>query len=186
MVGNLMSESIVESPVNKTIIIAISASVAAIIALALGFTLYSSICPCERTPGGFLFGEIAPEPVNDWTFANSEPLCQIQIYAGIRPHSINLNCMSTPQGELFLSCSVCARKYWAGKVEANEHARLRLDGIVYPVVLNRETDPVRMDTAWSARVAKLQTFGGAAINPTPDSDAPRPDHWWTFHVASAI
>lgn len=181
-----MSESIVEPPVSKTTIIATSAAVAVIILLALGFTLYSSICPCERTPGGFLFGERAAEPVSDWAFANSEPLCQLQIYAGIRPHSINLNCMSTPQGELFLSCSVCTQKYWAGKVEANEPARLRLNGIVYPVILNRETDPIRMDNAWSSRVAKLQTFGGEPINPTPEPTAPRPDHWWTFHVQSAI
>lgn len=181
-----MSESIAEAPVSKTAIIAVSAAVSVIILLALGFTLYSSICPCERTPGGFLFGEIAPEPVNDWAFANSEPLCQLQIYAGIRPHSINLNCMSTPQGELFLSCSVCTQKYWAGKVQANEPARLRLNGIVYPVILNRETDPTRMDAAWNSRVAKLQTFGGAAVNPTPEPTAPRPDHWWAFHVESAI
>lgn len=181
-----MSTSEIEAPVSKTTIIAASAAVCVIILLALGFTLYSSLCPCKRTPGGFLFGEIAPEPVTDWNFANSVPLCQLQIYAGIRPHSINLNCMSTPQGELFLSCSGCTQKYWAGKVQVNEPARLRLNGVVYPVVLNRETDPTRMDAAWDSRVAKLQTFGGAPVNPTPEPTAPRPDHWWTFHVASVI
>ena len=56
-----------------------------------GFILYSSICPCDRTPGGFLFGERVEAPVSDWSFANEVPLCQIQIWAGIRPHSINLN-----------------------------------------------------------------------------------------------
>lgn len=181
-----MSESKIESPVSKTTIIATAAALTAIILLALGFTLYSSLCPCERTPGGFLFGERAAEPINDWTFANSVPLCQLQIYAGIRPHSINLNCMSTPQGELFLSCSTCTQKYWAGKVDANEPARLRLNGTVYPVVLNREIDPERMDSAWSSRVAKLQSFGGGPYNPTPEPTASRPDHWWTFHVESAI
>ena len=181
----IMPESIAGLPSGKTAIIATSAAAALVILLALGFTLYSAICPCERTPGGFLFGTLSTEPVNDWNFANSEPLCQLQIYAGIRPHSINLNCMSTPQGELFLSCSVCTQKYWAKQVQTNEPARLRLDGVVYPVILNRETDPARMDTAWSSRVIKLQTFGGGAINPTPEATAPRPEHWWTFHVASA-
>jgi hypothetical protein len=183
--GFSMSDSGAEKPISVSAVIAIAAAIAAIIVLALAFTLYSALCPCERTPGGFLFGTIATEPVNDWGFANSEPLCQLQIYAGIRPHSINLNCMSTPQGELFLSCSVCTQKYWAKQVQANEPARLRLNGIVYPVILNRETDPAQMDAAWNSRIVKLQTFGGGAINPTPDLTAPRPEHWWTFHVASA-
>jgi len=156
-----------------------------IITVFAGFMIYSSVCPCERTPGGFLFGDQAPAPVNDWSFANDVALCQLQIYAGIRPHSINLNCMSTPEGELFLSCSSCAQKYWASNVDSNEPAVMRLDGTVYPVILNRVTDPTRLDAAWSARVAKLQTFGGAPVNPTPDPNSVRPDHWWSFHVQSS-
>lgn len=76
------------------------------------FMVFSSICPCTLTPGGLLFGERVETPVTDWntTTANEENLCQLQIWAGIRPHSINLNCMATPEGELFLSCSVCVRK----------------------------------------------------------------------------
>ena len=150
----------------------------------VGFLIFSAVCPCERTPGGFLFGEAADGPVNDWSFANDVPLCQLQIYAGIRPHSINLNCMSTPQGELFLSCSVCDTKYWAARVEENEVGVMRLNGVTYPIVLNREQDPARMDPAWMARIAKLQSFAGGPNNPRPDANAPRPDHWWTFHVQS--
>ena len=36
------------------------------------------------------------------------------------------NCMATPEGELFLSCSVCDRKYWAARVGKDEEAVLRL------------------------------------------------------------
>lgn len=180
-----MTSSASETPVSTTTIIAVGAGTAFAILLAIGFTLYSSICPCERTPGGFLFGEVVAEPVQDWTFANSVPLCQLQIYAGIRPHSINLNCMSTAEGELYLSCSTCSQKYWASKVGASKPARMRLDGKVYEVVLNRVTEPARMDSAWRARVAKLQSFGGGPYNPTPAPAAPRPDHWWTFHVQSS-
>ncbi len=150
---------------------------------AVGFMIYSSVCPCERTPGGFLFGEAAEGPVTDWSFANDVPLCQLQIYDGIRPHSVNLNCFATPEGELYLSCSVCDRKYWASKVEANERAVMKLDGITYPVVLNRIQEPSRMDESWAARIEKLQTHGGGPFNPRPDPDAQRPDHWWTFHAS---
>lgn len=162
----------------------IAASGTLVVALVAGFLIYSAVCPCERTPGGFLFGERESEPVADWSFANDVPLCQLQIWAGIRPHSINLNCMSTPEGELYLSCSVCTQKYWAARVEEDEPGYMRLNGRVYPVVVNRETDPTAMDRSWSARVNKLQTFGGGASNPVPDPDAQRPDHWWTFKIDS--
>ena len=161
----------------------IGGSLGGLLAVAVvGFFIYSSVCPCDRTPGGFLLGEAAAGPVSDWSFANDVPLCQLQIYAGIRPHSVNLNCFATPEGEMYLSCSVCDSKYWASKVEANESSVMKLDGITYPVVLNRVQDPARMDHAWAARVIKLQTHGGGPFNPIPDLDAVRPDHWWTYHV----
>ena len=158
---------------------------ALLVAAAIGFLIYSSICPCERTPGGFLMGDRADEPVTDWSFVNDIPLCQVQIYAGIRPHSVNLNCMATPAGEMYLSCSVCDQKYWASKVEGDETGVMRLNGLVYPVTVTRVTDPASMDQAWRARVTKLQVHGGAG-NPAPPADAQRGDRWWTFRVVSAI
>lgn len=154
------------------------------IAVIAGFLIYSNICPCERSPGGYLFGEGAEEVVENWNFANRVELCQLQIWAGIRPHSINLNCMSTPDGNLYLSCSVCDTKYWAAQVEENEPARLRLEGTVYPVVLNRITDPAEMDRAWQARDTKLNT---QIQNPVgaPQPGAPRAERWWTFRVDSS-
>lgn len=163
----------------------IAAGLAALLAfVAIGFLIYSSVCPCDRTPGGFLFGDNVEETVQDWRFANDVPLCQMQIYDGLRPHSVNLNCMATPEGELYLSCSVCTRKYWAGKVEDDEPGVMRLDGQTYPVVINRVQQPAEMDRAWRARVDKLQVHGGGPFNPIPDPDAQRPDHWWTFRVES--
>ncbi|CAN0490919.1 unnamed protein product, partial [Discosporangium mesarthrocarpum] len=36
----------------------IGGGLAALVLLAvIGFLIYSSICPCDRTPGGFLFGD---------------------------------------------------------------------------------------------------------------------------------
>lgn len=149
-----------------------------------GFLVYSNTCPCEFTPGGYLFGERAEATVNNWNFANQVELCQIQIWAGIRPHSINLNCMSTPDGNLYLSCSVCDTKYWAARVGTDESARLRLDGVVYPVVVNRVTDEAEMDRAWRARDMKLNT---QVENPVgaPEPGTPRQAGWWTFRVDSS-
>jgi hypothetical protein len=178
-----MSEELSTSGNSNIKLIIGAFTAAAVVVVIGGFLIYSSICPCERTPGGFLFGDQANGPVNDWTFANEVPLCQLQIYAGIRPHAINLNCMATPEGEMYLSCSVCDTKYWAGKVGEDEIGSMRLNGVVYPIVLNRVTDSATMDRAWAARVAKLQAHGGPG-NPAPPSDAQRGNRWWTFRVVS--
>lgn len=179
-----MSEQVANKKASRLpIILGGGAGILAIAAVA-GFLIYSSVCPCNFTPGGYLFGERVEEPVRNWNFANNVELCQLQIWAGIRPHSINLNCMSTPDGNLYLSCSVCDTKYWAARVEANEPARLRLDGIVYPVVLNRVAEPAEMDRAWNARDTKLNTMVENPVG-APQPGAPRDPRWWTFRVESS-
>jgi len=139
-------------------------------------------CPCGPVPGGYLFGSVIEEPVKDWSFANQVPLCQIQINA-VLPHAINLNCMATPQGNLYLSCSNCEPKYWSRAVLKNPVSRLRMEGNVYPVNLTRVTDPMEMDQAWVARVKKLQVVA-TAQNPAVPVGTPRPERWWTFRVES--
>lgn len=141
-----------------------------------GFLTWLFYCPCERTSGGYLLGEEATEPVSDWSFANdmaTVPLCQIQVDAGLLPHSINLNCMADG-GELFLSCASCDGKRWSTAALNNPQARLRAGGTVYPVTLTRVTDPATLDRAWVARAAKRG-------RPT---DTPREDGWWSFRVVS--
>jgi hypothetical protein len=159
---------------------------ALLIVTAGGVAVWTTTCPCDRTPGFVLLGDVQETPVTDWSFANDVPLCQIQIYAGLLPHAVNLNCMATPEGELFLSCSVCSTKYWASHVGRDEPGRLRLNGRVYPVVLNRVQDEAVLDRAWAARVKKLQVHGGGAINPAPPPDAKRPEGWWSFQLRSAV
>lgn len=144
--------------------------------VAAGFLTWFFYCPCERTSGGYLLGDEPDGPVSDWSFANdmsSVPLCQIQVDAGLLPHSINLNCMSDG-GELFLSCSGCDGKRWSTAVLANPEARLRANGVVYPVTVTRVTDAATLDRAWIARAAKRG-------QPT---DVPRQDGWWSFRVTS--
>ena len=105
-----------------------------------GFLVWLFTCPCERMPGGYLLGEEVEEPIADWSFTNEVTLCQIQINAGLLPHSINLNCMSTATGDLYLSCSQCDGKRWSNAVLDNSLARLRLNETVYPVTLTRVLD----------------------------------------------
>ncbi len=140
-------------------------------------------CPCERTPGAYLFGEVAEQPVANWQFANSVELCQLQTYPGLIPHALNLNCMASQEGQLYLSCSQCEGKRWSTAALDNSNARLRIDGTVYPVSLARVTQPAELDTAWQARYSKLQQLSGD--NAGAAQDVPeRPGHWWSFQVVS--
>ncbi len=146
--------------------------VLAAVALA-AFLVYFFYCPCERTPGGWLLGRQFDEPVSDWGFANSVPLCQIQVSRGLWPHSVNLNCMASAD-TLFLSCASCDGKVWSSAALAHPEARLRIGDRVYPVRVSRVRDPAVLDEAWQARAAK--TGRGA--------NSPRQDGWWAFLVES--
>ena len=119
-------------------------ALAAVVVISVaGFLYWFFICPCDRLSGGYLLGTEAEAQVADWSLANEVTLCQIQFSAGLLPHSINLNCMATPSGDLYLSCSQCAPKHWSNTVLENGTARLRLNDTVYPVTLTRVTDPRR-------------------------------------------
>ena len=162
---------------------AVSAPVVLVAVVAIGFFGWSYACPCDYTPGAYLFGDEQEQPVDDWTFANQVTLCQIQIRAGLLPHSINLNCFATESGDLYLSCSNCDGKRWSGIAVEDGWARLRLDGTVYPVNLTRALDPGELDTAWEARLDKLHSLAEPANPPAP-LGTPRPGHWWSFRVVS--
>ncbi len=166
-------------------IIGIGVGVLAIVALA-GAARWFFTCPCDFTPGAVLWGEVVEQPVADWRFANQVELCQIQVRAGLLPHAVNLNCMATTEGILYLSCSQCEPKRWSQIALRNGNARVRLDGKVYPVRVTRVTDPAEADRSWIARLQKLEnsTVPGAG---TPVG-TPRPSdaQWWTFRVESAV
>ena len=157
--------------------------------IVAGGAVWSVTCPCETTPGFILLGDSHADPVSDWSFANDVSLCQVQIGIWGRPHAVNVNCMATPEGELFISCSVGANKYWCPRVGELHPGRLRLDGVVYRVTLNREMDAARLDRVWASRIQKLQKPAVQARQPggggtPPALDTPRPDSWWSFHVVS--
>ncbi|HWK55465.1 MAG TPA: hypothetical protein VNR18_13895 [Hyphomicrobiales bacterium] len=141
-------------------------------------------CPCDRMPGAVLWGEVVEEPISDWTFANQVELCQIQVTGPIIPQALNLNCMATAEGELYLSCSGCEPKRWSRLAIRNGDGRIRLDGLVYPVHFTHVTDPAEADRSWEARLAKLENstvLGGGTPVGTP---RPPDAQWWTFRVES--
>lgn len=165
----------------SVLVMILIAALALALAAFLGWFL---ACPCERTPGSYLRGERVEQPVSDWRFANDVPLCQIQVRTRPLPHAINLNCMATEQGELYLSCASCEGKRWSTAALADPRARLRLDGQVYPVRLERVLDRAELDLAWATRSAKLHRLRGGE-GAVPDAPRPEAGGWWSFRVTSA-
>ena len=141
-----------------------------LVGIAVVLTI-SLACPCGRTPGLYLTGEVVEEPVIDWAFVNREPLCQIEVQTW-RPHSVNLNCMAA-SGVLYVSCSNCAGKAWSQVAAETGSGRIRVGERVYPVRMERVVDEVELDLAWRARLEKLKR-----------ENAPRPEHWWSFRLTS--
>ncbi len=150
----------------------------------VAFLTWFFYCPCERTPGGYLLGSEVREPVEDWRFANEVRLCQIQVRTRPLPHSINLNCMATDDGDLYLSCASCDGKRWSTAALEDPRARLRLDDEVFPVMLTWVTDPVLKDRAWQARIDKIHVLRGGDPDEPPDTPRPPDEEWWTFRVVS--
>jgi len=133
--------------------------------LVAGAIYYLSFCPCGPVPGAWLFGDPPDSAVDDWSFVNDReavPLCQLQVTTW-RPHSINLNCMSS-DSELYVSCSNCAEKRWSQDALTHPEAHIRAGSIVYPVILQRITDAAGLDEAWSARLRKINR----EASPRPD------------------
>ena len=133
-------------------------------------------CPCDRSPGAWLFGEIVEDSVEDWSFANQVGLCQLEV-TGVIPHSVNLNCMAD-ESELFISCARCDGKYWSTRAMESPHGRIKILDSVYPVKMIRVLDNATLDRAWRARANKRR--GRSPENSVP----PRPSHWWSFRLES--
>ena len=141
-------------------------------------------CPCDTTPGAVLWGDVVEEPVSDWSFANESELCQIQVQGAVFSQALNLNCMATPEGQLYLSCSNCEPKRWSRLAMNNENGRIRLNGLVYPVTIKRVTDPAEADRSWEARLIKLEDSTVLGAGTPVGTPRPSDDEWWTFRIAS--
>lgn len=149
--------------------------VVGLLAAIAGFLVWSYNCPCDRTPGGYLFGEESEEVITDWSFVNEVPLCQLQTSAFFIPYSINMNCSSLDK-ELFIGCMDCEGKRWGAALAAQGSARFRINDVVYPVAARRLMDTAEKDNAWVS----------SSIKARRTDNAPRPPDniWWTFQLTS--
>ena len=144
--------------------------------IAISASVWVAQCPCDRSPGAWVFGNVVDETVADWSFANDAALCQLEV-SGFIPHSINLNCMAD-RSELFVSCARCDGKHWSTVAMEIPYGRIKILDSVYPVKMVRVLDDATLDRAWRARANKRRGRSTATSPP------PRPSHWWSFRLES--
>jgi len=138
----------------------------ALLALGLG--------PCWRIPGGRLSGQEVEQPVEDWSFTDAFPHCQVEVQPS-SPYSINANCYAATR-TLYVGCMRCSGKRWPTYVMADPRARVRFGDRIYPVRAVRVTDPAELQSAWQARGRKYGPGGG----PGP------PEDYWVFRLESQL
>ncbi len=144
-------------------------SLLAIVTIAVVAVLLSPMSPI---PGGALSGEIADEPVSDWSFAAAEPFGYLETQVP-EPRTITVTCIVS-DGQLYVGCSSCSGRYWSQQLIAEPNVRYRVLGKIYNVTATRVMGPDEIDRVWRARAAKNVTAN-------PDEIA---EDFWFFRLVS--
>ena len=128
-------------------------SVVVTIVLAAG--LPACLSPSDARPGLRLSGETAEVP-DDWSFSDSHREIALEVRApyGL-PHSVTIWC-AAPAGALHVAARNPDEKHWPAWVDAHPDVRLRIDGKVYVVRLERLEDPSEIARVRAAYAAKYQ------------------------------
>lgn len=141
----------------------------AITTLSVGIFLFSSISPIPR---GALQGPVVAAPASDWSFAQDERFCQLEISAP-DPRSVTVTCLVS-DGQLYVGCSSCDGRVWGNQILDNPEVRYGVLGNLYELRARRVSEPGERSRVWRDRSAK---YG----KQNPD---PVPDDFWFFELAA--
>ena len=118
--------------------------------------LLMGIGPFDRLPGARLVGGLVDGPIASWRFVEKAGQCQLETRPQY-PHSVTVNCWHL-DGQLYIGCMNCQGKVWSHYVAQTKLARVKIASLVYPVTLERITDPEEVGKA--------------------------PEHYWLYRVSS--
>ena len=130
---------------------------------ALAAIVTSVACqPQDETPGLWLRGNTAVEPVDDWRFTNEieEIFVETRPWYGI-PHSTTIWCVEL-DGELYIGSYGDEKKTWEKNIARDANAVLAIAGKLYEVNLLPVTEPDRveaLDVAYGQKYDMAEVFG---------------------------
>jgi hypothetical protein len=108
-----------------------------------------SLEPSGKRPGLWISGEIARDPVSDWSFTSGVEEILIETRSGYGlPHSVTIWCVSL-DGELYVGASAPdfpQRRRWVRNVRRDPDVRLGIAGRIYERRLEPVADPVLADS----------------------------------------
>jgi hypothetical protein len=99
--------------------------------------------PVPVLPGGALRGELATEPVEDWSFAWRWHSVDVESRVGLLPYS--RSCWyAVHEGAFYLLLPRLFGEGLQERIEQDRRLRIRLGGRVYTVLAEPVTDPARI------------------------------------------
>ncbi len=128
--------------------------------------------PIGPIPGGRLDGELAEQPVRDWSFANGFDTIEIETRPG-DPHSVTVWCVAWGDA-LYIPTRDPESKHWVNNVVADPRVRVRVDGVLYEGRAVRVTDEQELAGAVPALLEKYDI----ELEPGEETNA------WLFRIES--
>jgi len=131
--------------------------------------------PLGLIPGGPLeAGEVVREPIADWTFAKDTGEIELQLDSQRQSRTVRFFVLD---GQGYVPCSLGfpPGKIWHRQAVVNGAARLRIDGRLYPVTLNKLGDAIVQQMSDRVRAELTRKYGDL-----PPSQA----GVWLFQVTS--
>jgi hypothetical protein len=115
---------------------------------ALALLVGCALEPSGERPGFAISGEVAREPVSDWSFTDEVEEILIETRSGFGlPHSVTIWCVSI-DGELYVGASAPdfpKERRWVRNVRRDPDVRLKVAGRIYERRLELVADPARTD-----------------------------------------
>jgi hypothetical protein len=140
-------------------------------ALLVGAVLLCGCQPKDRRPGLWLSGDVAREPVADWSFTDSIPeiFLETRTWYGI-PHSVTVTCAAI--GDRLYVPSVYFEggkfpdaRFWNRNVVRDPRVRLAIAGNLYERKAVLVEDPAEWQAALDAFARKSDFWKGLAAKP---------------------
>lgn len=137
----------------KTVVAALVGTVLALLVLLSVFRTMG-LNPRGPRPGLWLSGELVTTPIEDWSFANSYPLVEVQTNTWYRiPHSVTIYCVSY-QKHLYLQS---IGKVWKRNVVRDPHVRIKIGNQLYDRLVTYVNDPSEYS---GVEQSLVQKYGG--------------------------
>lgn len=150
---------------------------AALIAGIAAAHLAGALEPSDRRPGLWLRGEVAREPVSDWSFSDADELVELETRTPwLVPHSVTVVCASLG-GALYVPSVYSpgeggfpAGRAWNRNVVREPDVRIRIAGKIYERSARLVSDEAERAAAFAAFAAKYDAW--AKWHALPPSERP--------------